>query len=523
MKKIFYFVAASLLMTSCLEDKAIEEYNEDFVSVFGETDPLHTWKMVENQSVEVNLDKPSRVKIYVKVGNEYRLAADYENVSGTQSLSYDAPAGCEDIHVMVNGVSSKGVNARDAEQNVVPATVVSVGDPLNITYGEMYKFHKENSLPEKEDNRGRVTITGTNFKSTGDGIYEFYPIYWGGTFKHSYGLYYYDKDGVKQDCDPFYTNKEDKNSLLYLNDEGQFVPVKVDYVKDLFSFPEGDVDSDQVILKSPCFSIQVTPGTVFGFYVDTYYNGNKRGRFYSDPELNSEDLTKDVLSSFAYLHNDGGTSYITVEDYDDNDFNDFIFMLVGEHEHIVEKPVQYIYAVEDLGGTNDFDFNDVVFSVSHVAGKENATVQPLAAGGIYEAEICFGDKSYGEIHSKFGKDHNVMVNTNAGTNKSSMAKAEPFLVKVGTGWSHDLLSTEGNGFNVKVKLPSKPDKVVTTYKPGSHAAPQMLVLPHDWLWPIEKTRISNAYSSFENWCADFSSNLDWAENPTSGTVVNWLE
>ena len=69
MKKIFYFVAASLLMTSCLEDRAIEAYNEDFVEVFGETDPNHTWKMVENQSVEVNLDKPSRVKIYVKAGN----------------------------------------------------------------------------------------------------------------------------------------------------------------------------------------------------------------------------------------------------------------------------------------------------------------------------------------------------------------------------------------------------------------------------------------------------------------------
>ena len=67
MKKIFYLVAASMLMTSCLKDRAIEAYNEDFVSVFGETDPLHTWKMVDEKSVEVNVDKPSRVKIYVLV------------------------------------------------------------------------------------------------------------------------------------------------------------------------------------------------------------------------------------------------------------------------------------------------------------------------------------------------------------------------------------------------------------------------------------------------------------------------
>jgi hypothetical protein len=112
MKKVFNLVAASMLMTSCLKDRAIEAYNEDFVSVFGETDPLHTWKMVENQSVEVNVDKPSRVKIYVKAGNAYRLAADYENVSGKRTLSFDAPMGCEDVYVTVNGVPYNSVGTR---------------------------------------------------------------------------------------------------------------------------------------------------------------------------------------------------------------------------------------------------------------------------------------------------------------------------------------------------------------------------------------------------------------------------
>lgn len=520
MKKVFYLVAASMLMTSCLKDRAIEAYNEDFVSVFGETDPLHTWKMVDEKTVEVNVDKPSRVKIYVKVDDTYRLAADYENVSGTRTLAFDAPMGCEDISVLVNGVSAQAVNARSGGQSVVQAPAVSVTGHLNITYGEMYNFHKTNSLPERVDNRDKITTTGTNFESVGEGVYSFCPIYWGGTFKHSYGLYYYDENGVKQDCAPFYTNKEDENALLYLNEEkGTFEPVKTDYVKDLFKFPSEleDAVSEKVIFKSPCFSIQVTPGTIFGFYVDTYYaSGTFRGRFYTDPELNKENLSKDIFSSFAYLHNDAGTSYISVEDYDDYDYNDFIFILEGEHEHYNEDPIKYMYAVEDLGGTNDFDFNDIVFSVSHVAGKENATVQPLAAGGIYEAEICFKGKSYGEIHDKFGKASNVMVNTAKGTTKTSMVKAEPFLVNVGTTWSH----ADYQNFSVAVKLPNKPDKVLTIYEPGTDSAPQMLILAENWLWPIEKTSIAEAYSQFSQWSADYTKNT-WVNNSNSSKVVNW--
>ena len=41
----------------------------------------------------------------------------------------------------------------------------------------------------------------------------------------------------------------------------------------------------------------------------------------------------------------------------------------------------WIIACEDLGGSLDFDFNDVVFGISHVAGETTARVTALAAGG----------------------------------------------------------------------------------------------------------------------------------------------
>ena len=109
MRKILFLAASCLLMTSCVIDKrdlqtAEEKYTESFVEMFGHTDPEHTWMMVDNQTVEVDLDKPSRVKVYVKVDKDYKLAADYENVSGNRELHFDAPMGCEDVYVTVNGV-----------------------------------------------------------------------------------------------------------------------------------------------------------------------------------------------------------------------------------------------------------------------------------------------------------------------------------------------------------------------------------------------------------------------------------
>ena len=527
MKKVFYLVAASMLMTSCLKDRAIEAYNEDFASVFGDTDPLHTWKMVDEKTVEVNVEKPSRVKIYVKVGDTYRLAADYENVLGTRTLAFDAPMGCEDIHVTVDGAPIYGADSR-AESRADVSPVTKTNEFKNFTYGQITTFHNDGqTLPEKQNNTSKLTSTGCRIISNGE-PYRFYPIYWGGIFYHTYGLYYYDANKVRHEFD-FYDHKV-TDCLQYKDANDAWQNLTADYAYDYFFPKSGSApayDESEVVLKSRCYTINLPAGTEFGFYVDITHkleDGTERdrGRFYSDPELNDETQTNKPFSAFAYLHqnNDTQTSYVTIEDYDDSDYNDFIFLLEGQHTHVVDEPVKYMYAVEDLGSTNDFDFNDIVFTVSHVKGKENATVQPMAAGGIYPATIYFGTKSYGEIHSKFGVETNVMVNTKAGTTKNSMIKADPFLVKVGTEWSHTAYGESGNGFSVKVEIPNRKDKVVTTYVPGEDAAPQMLVLAENWLWPTEKTRISDAYTDFGVWGANYK-NQTWVKSPTSGLVVNW--
>ena len=517
MRKVLVLATSCLLATSCVIDKreivpAVDKYNEEFVKVFGETDPNHTWSMVENKKVEVNLTKPSNVKVYVKAGKDYHLAADYKDVSGSQQLSFDAPMGCEDVYVTVDGVPYQSAGSRTS---IIPEgnTVISVGSESNYrvyTYGEIKGFFDDKEkLPERQDNTKKVNMDYIAKAEEGK-TYTFYPLFWNAHFSHTFGLYYYDTKGYHEF--DFYKDKAGDELQYYNASADKWDNVENNYV---FSYikDKGFNDGDNVLRCKP-YTIKFPTGTgEFGFYVNVYESGSLRAKYYSNPKLNEANS----ISSFAYLEI-GGNTYITIEDHnhDDFDYNDFIFVMEGKQEHIVETPDEYIYAVEDLGNKDDFDFNDIVFSVSHVSGQPHANVKPLAAGGTLPAYICFYNHSYGEVHEMFKVATTEMVNTASGTTKANMKQASPFVVQVGTNWSHAEhdFTTKGNGFGVMVQN----EENVTHVTPGNHPAPQILILPADWLWPTERTRINTAYPNFGEWGKDYT-NTTWLNN--TGSVVRW--
>lgn len=518
MRKVLVLATSCLLVTSCVIDKreivpAVDKYNEEFVKVFGETDPNHTWSMVENKKVEVNLTKPSNVKVYVKAGKDYHLAADYQDVSGSQQLSFDAPMGCEDVYVTVDGVPYNSVGSRTS---VIPEDnkeVISVGSESNYkvyTYGEIKGFFDDKEkLPERQDNTKKVNMDYIAKAEDGK-TYTFYPLFWNAHFSHTFGLYYYDTNGYTEF--DFYKDKEGDELQYYDASASKWENVTDKYV---FSYikNKGFEDDDNVLRCKP-YTIKFPTGTgEFGFYVKVYEPGQTepRAKYYSNPKLNGANS----ISSFAYLEV-GGNTYITIEDHnhDDFDYNDFIFVMEGEQEHIVDTPDEYIYAVEDLGNKDDFDFNDVVFSVSHVSGQPHATVKPLAAGGTLPANICFKNTSYGEVHGMFGVNTNVMVNTTG----ANMRQASPFVVQVGTDWSHAAFSTKDYGFNVKVQNNNN----VTIATPGNNPAPQILILTPNWLWPTERTRINTAYPDFDEWGENYTK-TDWVKTKVDyNKVINWV-
>ena len=519
MKKVLVFAASCLFMTSCVIDKrevisVVDEYNEEFVKVFGETDPNHTWSMVENRMVEVNLTEPSNVKVYVKSDKDYHLAADYKDVSGNQQLSFDAPMGCEDVYVTVDGVPYNSVGSRTS---IIPNgnAVISAGSEYKVyKYGDIEGFFDDTEkLPERQDNTKKVNLDYIA-KSEEGKTYTFYPLFWNAHFSHTFGLYYY--TGNKRHEIDFYKDKEGDCLQYYNRSDNKWDNVTDNYV---FSYikNKGFADDEEVLRCKP-YTINFSNGVVeFGFYVKVYEPDQTEPRavYYSNPALNSGNS----ISSFAYIEV-GGNTYITIEDHnnDDFDYNDFIFVMEGTQSHIEETPIEYVYAVEDLGSTDDFDFNDIVFSVSHVSGQPHANVKPLAAGGTLPAYICFNSSSYGEVHGMFGVETTEMVNTAHGTSKANMKQASPFVVQVPVDWSHAAFSTEGNGFNVKVQN----DENVTIATPGNNVAPQILILTPNWLWPTERTRINTAYSDFGEWGENYTK-TDWVKTSVDySKVIDWV-
>ena len=63
--------------------------------------------------------------------------------------------------------------------------------------------------------------------------------------------------------------------------------------------------------------------------------------------------------------------------------------------------------------------------------------------------------------------------------------------------------------------------VVTTPVPGQNAAPQILVLAENWLWPTERTRINLAYTTFGQWCENYIDNT-WINSPVMDNIVDWV-
>lgn len=193
------------------------------------------------------------------------------------------------------------------------------------------------------------------------------------------------------------------------------------------------------------------------------------------------------------------------------------------------QPNYYYYAFEDLGTTNDIDFNDVVIRVSTPDANGKSDVYLMAAGGTMPTSVIYGTGENPrvlckEVHSALGvASVKTMVNTGCDDGEDKE------IVKIGT--IEDLSSTtdmanlpfgiiaSGNGGTVRVqrsiqdygKVPLM--IVVSGYTSGSNAG--------KWFWPTERTNISTAYTQFGAWGANVQSNPTWYQNYTDGTVYTW--
>lgn len=279
-------------------------------------------------------------------------------------------------------------------------------------------------------------------------------------------------------------------------------------------------------------------GTKIAFFI-IQDNGSAQNNkmYYSLSKLNNDQNVK--CATFNY----GGTTFLGFEDYTDDDLNDVMFFANGDFKKpedvnpdkstITDQGQSWIVACEDLGSTDDYDFNDIVFKVTHVSGANTATITPLAAGGTLKAEIYNGNTRIGEIHEMLGNSstnenglYNVLNASNQKSgyyvvDRSNLPSATD--VQLGVDGSSFTMSnvadggsTNMGGFSIKVTKDGTTNESVTINAPTTGSVPQMFCISDNlnWEWPTENTHIGTAYPEFNQWVGDTSYST-WYNNPAA--------
>lgn len=317
--------------------------------------------------------------------------------------------------------------------------------------------------------------------------------------------------------------------------------------------------------------VDIKPGTRFGMFIRTEDNpptestvqvrrvpmvyDASRGykmpqeddylRFYSQARYNPDVMTdKETGASVNSVHAatydypaPSGITYqvLAFEDWksaDVYDLNDMVFFIdagstfdnpkVTDEDKPEPEPVKWLVACEDLGAKDDFDFNDVVFEVEHVAGQRTARITPLAAGGTLETYLMRdGVEISPEWHSLFGGAwHTQMINTTGIT-----VRAESFEIEVPEDFTLSSSDdgdyrTNMGGFHLKVVRDDSSEDTITP--PGPGEAPQMLLIYQSadgkWQWPRERHNIKLAYRDFEPWMNSGNYDIDTSEGGS-----NWFD
>lgn len=146
----------------------------------------------------------------------------------------------------------------------------------------------------------------------------------------------------------------------------------------------------------------------------------------------------------------------------------------------------YRIIAEDLGESDDFDFNDVVFDVATNGGATIITLQ--AAGGTLPLSIQVGSDER-EVHELFGVPVTTMVNTGA------LSKAPVMYRVAGTDAVEILVQGQTAG----------------TYKLKGDIgkAPQKIAVPTTYEWTKERESIESKYPNFSAWVSNKT--IDWTK------------
>lgn len=523
-------------------DKQREEFAKGFEDVFGKVNPNQDWNLAEQATVGVSGLQGNSVQVYAKVGGKYILVGDYAKVSNSDELKVDVPKGVNDL-LLISGNQTQKVKVGGSVSFASQTRAGSYGDKGNgivieattqtieMTKEDAQKF--TTILPESESSGQSYSNTNLSkvtqdFKFVSNGEFVIFPTYWDTNNTNELGLYYMD-DFAQIVKVPIYTIKSG-SELQYVDGSNNYTNVTTKSAVDPFSY-----QIPAVKLVSTGIKVTIPKGTVFGMYIKP---GNAECK-YSESKYNEDspysELTNNCYGSTFTLD---GEMYLGFEDWvggNNFDMNDMMFRFKGNVPTTVdESGISWDVACEDLGNLHDYDFNDVVFNVQHISGRNTVTVTPLAAGGELQAWLYNSYKTtdgglIGDTHALLNGAAPTILNANGivtagekvtfeltgdAVNNFTMAYNPGSTIESGNS---DNSTDNMGGFYIKVRRGES--DVITVNGPRQGSAPQMILVPAGWDWPTEGTRIDACYENFERWGAGYYTNLTWYNNQKAGASV----
>lgn len=547
------------------DDKTLA-YKESFIEAFGTIDPNHTWNMAQSCTVDVTINLPGvfTVKVWTAdprmQGTNSYLLGKYENVQGgsTQSFQCDIPSTVETAYVgAIDEDGNRFVVSAEVKNGKVKATIGAEGsrlvvgatggtinvskavDKLELKAEEV--LHPTDRLPEYDNNTGKVT---QNFEYYSQGPFTIYPIYTitgnagNDTCGERIGIYIVGENGNKGETQwvwqPLNNGSYDWIEAYKVYNGWSDWSGGI-YPRSFFEYLQANkVFMDNCTrIRTEGITIDIPVGTRFGFAIDAagggpYYSNSEYNGDHGSP-YNGSATTDGINDTYAatFIYDD--MLYLAFEDWGysseghDNDFNDIVFRFKDDitrpliiDKDVDDNPMQYIVACEDLGGSFDWDFNDVVYAIEHVSGQTTARIKLLAAGGTLPVHITYDNKDIvfnaptggtcTDLHQAFGVEQDVAVNVG--------------IYQTDAVYSHQF-TVDGNAFSVSTD--ARKFKIHVSYKDGSEGAdigvpshsgmePQaFLVADPNWQWTNEFQPITSKYPDFSDWVMNLE-NKEWCSS-----------
>ena len=319
---------------------------------------------------------------------------------------------------------------------------------------------------------------------------------------------------------------------------GDEEPVKV-FSKDWINFqtingmPKDTVYADGGTVNMKGIYIEAPVGTRVEVYIDNIFcHTSAAGNAYEKPfpspagTTNGRaiyvELDEDVMPELdgIELKENAVVKYIGIEDIaegrpngmnSDNDFNDVVLAVVGNPDVPQEKVITQDryevktcktkrYMIEDLGATDDFDFNDVVVDVEdytveiHQVTRENGVIKTdeviettsapsqaiiRAMGGTIDFELTIGETKWVKSENNF--DVKTMYNTQGDVDYNK--ELAVFEVK---GYDY-------NANNVGIRVKGQDGLLFDIKFPKAGEAPMIIAVDPSQQWMKERVSVPSEW------------------------------